>query len=265
MRRSTRRNLLVLISDPFKGLYQDRWEGDTLHYTGMGLNGDQSLSFAQNRTLAESPQTGVPVHLLEALEPFRYHYAGEVTLIAAPYQDEQLDEKQEVRTVWMFPLKLKEGAAIPNPTADQVREIEQAQARIARGLPIDKLKALAGKAKKKPAVRMAQTIAYIRDAAVAEYAKRLAAGACDLCDQMAPFKNKQHQAYLECHHIVWLAKGGDDTIENTVALCPNCHRKMHVLDNQADKAKLLIRVADRATTISLTGLQPAIIASTRSP
>jgi 5-methylcytosine-specific restriction protein A len=27
MRRSSRRNLLVLISDPFKGSYQDRWEG----------------------------------------------------------------------------------------------------------------------------------------------------------------------------------------------------------------------------------------------
>ena len=36
MRRSNKRNLLVLISDPFKGLYQDRWEGEVLHYTGMG-------------------------------------------------------------------------------------------------------------------------------------------------------------------------------------------------------------------------------------
>lgn len=47
MRRSSTRNLLVLISDPFKGLYQDRWEGDVLHYTGMGQTGDQSLSSAQ--------------------------------------------------------------------------------------------------------------------------------------------------------------------------------------------------------------------------
>jgi hypothetical protein len=33
MRRSRKRNLLLLISDPFKGLYQDRWEGDVLHYS----------------------------------------------------------------------------------------------------------------------------------------------------------------------------------------------------------------------------------------
>ncbi|WP_223111555.1 HNH endonuclease [Billgrantia pellis] len=36
----------------------------------------------------------------------------------------------------------------------------------------------------------------------------------------------------------WLAKGGEDTIENTVALCPNCHRKMHALGLEADILRL---------------------------
>ena len=36
--------------------------------------------------------------------------------------------------------------------------------------------------------------------------------------------------YLEVHHIDQLAKGGADTVENAVALCPNCHRKMHSLN-----------------------------------
>ena len=107
MRRSNKRNLLVLISDPFKGLYQDRWEGEVLHYTGMGPTGDQSLTYAQNRTLAKSPNTGIPVHLLEALEPLKYTYAGEVKLIGAPYQEEQLDDAGNARRVWMFPVKLK--------------------------------------------------------------------------------------------------------------------------------------------------------------
>ena len=31
---------------------------------------------------------------------------------------------------------------------------------------------------------------------------------------------------------------GEDTIENSVALCPNCHRKMHVLNFKADVNKL---------------------------
>jgi 5-methylcytosine-specific restriction protein A len=29
------------------------------------------------------------------------------------------------------------------------------------------------------------------------------------------------------HHRVRLADGGDDTTDNAVALCPNCHRKAH--------------------------------------
>jgi 5-methylcytosine-specific restriction protein A len=50
---------------------------------------------------------------------------------------------------------------------------------------------------------------------------------------------------LECHHVVWLAEGGDDHIENTVALCPNCHRRMHVLNAPADREKLKTRIASR--------------------
>jgi hypothetical protein len=64
MRRSRDANLLLLISDPSKGLYQDRWQRDVLHYTGMGKAGDQELMAAQNRTLAESPETGTPLHLV---------------------------------------------------------------------------------------------------------------------------------------------------------------------------------------------------------
>jgi hypothetical protein len=94
-------------------------------------------------------------------------------------------------------------------------------------------------------VQALQTTAYVRDAAVAEHSKRLAKGLCDLCEMPAPFKNKQNAAYLECHHIVWLAKSGEDTVENTVALCPNCHRKMHVLNRKMDKEKLTTRAAER--------------------
>jgi 5-methylcytosine-specific restriction enzyme A len=249
MRRSKKRNLLVLISDPFKGLYQDRWDGEVLHYTGMGPTSDQSLIYAQNQTLAESPKTGIPVHLLEALEPLRYTYAGEVELVGAPYQEEQLDDTGQPRKVWMFPVKLKDQGIIPILTDEQARAIEDAQARLARRLSLEELLAPAKRAKQQPSRRIAQTSAYIRDAAVAEYVKRLANGQCDLCEKLAPFQNKQNEAYLECHHVIWLAQGGEDTIGNTVALCPNCHRKMHVLNGKKDKEKLTQRAASRATAM----------------
>lgn len=79
----------------------------------------------------------------------------------------------------------------------------------------------------------------LRDPFVAEYAKRQADGRCQLCGQEAPFKSRDGKPYLECHHIEWVSAGGSDTIENTVALCPNCYRKMHALNLNSDRELLL--------------------------
>ena len=38
--------------------------------------------------------------------------------------------------------------------------------------------------------------------------------------------------------MIWLSKGGSDSVDNTVALCPNCHRKMHIVDDPGDVARL---------------------------
>jgi 5-methylcytosine-specific restriction protein A len=92
-------------------------------------------------------------------------------------------------------------------------------------------------------VRNAVTTIYERNAYVSEYAKRRANGICQLCEREAPFKNKDGELYLETHHVEWLSKGGTDTLDNTVALCPNCHRKMHVLDLEEDKSKLKLVAA----------------------
>ena len=48
----------------------------------------------------------------------------------------------------------------------------------------------------------------------------------------APFYTKNNKPYLEAHHLKWLSKGGTDTIDNVVALCPNCHRKMHIVKDE---------------------------------
>ena len=90
-------------------MYDDRWEGETLHYTGMGKLGDQSLTTAQNRTLAQSPTNGVDVHLFEVFDAGRYEYVGQVELIHKTYTEEQVDDSGKLRSVYMFPLRLKEG------------------------------------------------------------------------------------------------------------------------------------------------------------
>ena len=48
------------------------------------------------------------------------------------------------------------------------------------------------------------------------------------CQGDAPFNKRSNgRPYLEVHHRTQLSCGGEDTVENAVALCPNCHRKIH--------------------------------------
>lgn len=84
------------------------------------------------------------------------------------------------------------------------------------------------KGSNKPACKKTTTTPeFERDAELAENVKQLAHGFCQLCDKRAPFQTESGEWYLESHHIKWLSEGGFDTLENMVALCPNCHRKMH--------------------------------------
>ncbi len=86
----------------------------------------------------------------------------------------------------------------------------------------------------KPKISEVTTKHIARDPYVAEYAKKRAKGVCQLCGQPAPFQRLDGEPYLESHHIEWLSNGGADSIDNTVALCPNCHRRMHVLNDPVD-------------------------------
>lgn len=89
-----------------------------------------------------------------------------------------------------------------------------------------------------PSKRKVYTNAFERNPYVKEYVLKKSNGICQLCNLQAPFQDKSGNLYLEVHHIEWFSKGGDDTIENAIALCPNCHRKIHILDDSNDVIRL---------------------------
>lgn len=244
MRRSLSSNTLVLISNHVSSVYHDRWIGNVLHYTGMGQSGDQRLDATQNKTLAESRSNGVGVHLFEVHVEGTYTYVGKMRLNKEPYQEQQLDADDKARNVWVFPLVVEIGEV---PTIEQATLAQQVErvARQVRRLTDDEVRRRAERARTVPGQRSTVSKQFDRDPHVAEHAKRVAKGICDLCSSPAPFRNGDGQPYLETHHIEWLAKGGSDTIDNTVALCPNCHRKMHVLNLETDREKLFKRVTSR--------------------
>lgn len=240
MRRSLKTNTLVIITSPIQSIYEDKWIGDELHYTGMGQVGDQELK-SQNKTLAESKKNGISVHLFEVFIDKQYTYRGEVTLSKPPYQIEQPDRNDNPRFVWVFPVKLIDPRSTLNIETVVVAS-QKKQRKYKKKTTEQLLLESQATAQIEVGYRNTQSKYYIRSDAIVQLAKRLAEGICQLCDQPAPFKDKNGEPYLETHHIEWLARGGADTVENTVALCPNCHKRMHIVDSEADKLKLFEKI-----------------------
>lgn len=72
------------------------------------------------------------------------------------------------------------------------------------------------------------SVAYRRNPDVVAEVLARAKGKCEECRMDAPFlRASDGTPYLEVHHRKPLAEDGEDTVDNAIALCPNCHRKAH--------------------------------------
>ena len=132
-------------------------------------------------------------------------------------------------------------SAVP-PDAETLKKEFDTAVQKALGKSVESLKKSAlGKSSQSTASTV-QTKVYHRDPVIAAYVKKRADGHCQLCGNSAPFKDQNGELYLECHHIEWLSKGGMDSIYNCVALCPNCHRKMHIINDDKDIKILKSRI-----------------------
>ena len=79
-----------------------------------------------------------------------------------------------------------------------------------------------------PTRSIIKTIIFDRNPDVVVAVLLRANGICEGCHRKAPFiRGSDNTPYLEVHHRVHLACGGEDTIKNAEALCPNCHRQRH--------------------------------------
>ncbi|WP_414681082.1 HNH endonuclease [Longimicrobium sp.] len=76
-----------------------------------------------------------------------------------------------------------------------------------------------------PSVR--QAVSYSRSTVVKAYVLRRANGICEGCRAPAPFEGVKGAPYLEPHHIRRRADDGPDHPRWVVALCPNCHARVH--------------------------------------
>lgn len=114
------------------------------------------------------------------------------------------------------------------PALDTILEKEQKEIQKARKLSKEQRQKFLKSADSKPSKTVtSQTIFNRNPYVVAEVLDR-ANGFCERCNSKAPFlRDNDRTPYLEVHHIISLSDNGDDTVENTIALCPNCHRHAH--------------------------------------
>lgn len=93
--------------------------------------------------------------------------------------------------------------------------------------PEERLKKLKN-ANKKPSFSFQMVKVFNRNPYVVAEVLSRANGICESCGNPAPFISKSNsKPYLEVHHIKPLSEGGYDSVDNCIALCPNCHREKH--------------------------------------
>lgn len=122
--------------------------------------------------------------------------------------------KLEYSTVDIRTLRDPQRTYIESPASTpEIRKARQARLNVASPIPREVL---------------VVTKEYLRNQDVVDEVLDRACGRCEECGEDAPFKRRRNGTpYLEVHHRVMLSEGGHDTVENAVALCPNCHRRFH--------------------------------------
>lgn len=168
---------------------------------------------------------GNPGYLFEANRPM-YEF---VIIQTAKIQK---DEKEKQRILDLMDHRERPKVALSE--LESALEVEETKA---KQLTSEKLAAQIKNGKSRKS-QITETVVYYRSPYIKEMVKRIAEGKCQKCGEEAPFYDRDKNPYLEEHHVKRLADGGSDTMDNVVAICPNCHRKVHVLNEKSDNIVL---------------------------
>ena len=237
IRYNQEKNIIAVVTSQ-DSLYADSWNEDgILYYTGEGQTGDQSITSFGNKALMSANNNKSKIYLFDKVTTNKFYYRGEVFISGSIKTTKEVDKKGNIREVLKFPLKfVDENTELIYSEEDKLI-IEKEQNKKIDSLSDKQLHDLAVKKDIQPIKKIVEMNYVERDQVISRYTKNRANGKCDLCEQDAPFKTKDGP-YLECHHVITIAEGGPDVIYNTVALCPNCHRKIHSLKDPKDLKKL---------------------------
>ena len=211
---------LVIIVTGEEGLehgYADRHRADgVFEYFGEGQVGDM-LWVRGNRAIRDHSADG------RSLLAFRAERAGlrfQGELVYAGHHIERAPDRDgQMRDAIVFELRYLD--AVEEAVATQEADDQEV------GLIELRRRAYAAVTAPASGATSSGRTVYTRSRDVKAYVTARAAGNCEGCNQAAPFSRPDGSPYLEPHHIRRVSDGGPDHPAFVIALCPNCHRRVH--------------------------------------
>jgi predicted HNH restriction endonuclease len=131
-----------------------------------------------------------------------------------------------------------------NSTADDLPQVNlESEAARLENASIDQLiKTYQSRvATKKPTRKSITNFIFDRDPLVVAIARKRANYICEIPNcKSEPITLSNGEKYIEVHHVLPLAMGGEDTLENVACLCPNHHREIH-LGKYSEELKISLK------------------------
>ena len=221
--------------------YRDGFRQDGIfQYIGEGQVGDMEMK-GGNLAIRDHLTTGKALHLFEILRQGRVRDAGEATYLDHSEQRGP-DKHGHDRRVLVFELGLQGSAsggeaAIIGFSQKRTGKLWKMSLRSLREGATRTPRDSASKEERKQDV-------YARSECVRVYVLRRAGGICEGCGKEAPFLAMNERPFLETHHMRRVADGGPDHPRWVIALCPNCHQRVHHgKDGSLFNQELALRVA----------------------
>lgn len=230
---------LVAIVSGESGLvhgYVDRWRDDgAFEYFGQGQIGDMQMIRGNGAILRHSAE-GKSLLLFEEV-------AGGLRFVdEMVYEGHHIERKPDrtgaERDAIVF--ELRRLSAV-------VEEVEAVSTTAVEPPPADltslRNRALAAAHTGAAGMLGGARTVYQRSRDVRSYVLARARGACEGCGAPAPFLRADGSPYLEPHHTLRVSDGGPDHPRHVIALCPNCHRRVHAgADGATYNASLIVRL-----------------------
>lgn len=198
--------------------YDDRQHEDGLiEYFGEGQKGDMTLT-GGNKAIADHVANGKMLLFFEKEYPARHIIFKDEMICQGWHWEDGVDSEGSLRKAIVFELR----------PLDAVVHVVEDKIPIALDTDIAELRARAFDAAK-PSVSTStvKRTVFQRSADVRNYVLARSQGTCEGCSKEAPFARPDGSPYLEPHHIRRVSDGGPDDPRFVIALCPNCHRRVH--------------------------------------